>query len=105
MKIGCKQCGTYDKHEPCESCGVPIHIGSDYRCPHEKALPSKGFESFYHIGFGKMITGVGDINAASRPHWQNDHIIQTVVRDRPAGYDADLKARREARAEAARSQR
>lgn len=101
MRIGCKQCGTYDKHPPCPKCGVPIHIGSDYRCNHERVAPSKGFEPFFHVGFGKMITGVGDINAASRPRWEDDHLVQTVVRDRPAGYDADLNARRESRREQA----
>lgn len=78
MKIGCKQCGTYDTHPPCEKCGVPIHIGSDYHCPHEKVQAAHGFEPYFDIGLGKTITGRGDVKAALRPRWENDHIIQLV---------------------------
>lgn len=79
-KIGCTRCGTYDHHEPCASCGVPIHIGSDYRCPHEQAGPSKGFEPYFDIGLGATITGVGDRNSHLRPHWKDDYIIHLQER-------------------------
>ena len=101
MKLGCKQCGIYSPHEPCEHCGRIVHIGEWPSCPHGKAAPSKGFEPFFHQGFGKMVTGIGDIQAECRPRWENDHIVKMEVKDRPLGFDADLRARREARREAA----
>lgn len=102
--LGCLECGTYDAHPPCENCGVPIHIGSDYRCPHEKALPARGFEPHFDAGLGKHVTGWGDINAACRPHWENDHIVHVQPRDKPASYYRELADRRAARAEAARKE-
>lgn len=102
MNLGCEQCGTYAAHEPCPDCGQIQHIGAAIQCPHdEKAQPSKGFEPFFHVGFGQMVTGLGDINAACRPKWENDHLVKLEVRDRPAGFDADLRARREERRERA----
>ncbi len=75
MVIGCKQCGTYGKHEPCEKCGVPIHIGSAIQCPHERVSPSKGFEPFFSISLGEQINGIGDIKKACRPKWENDYVV------------------------------
>jgi hypothetical protein len=79
-RIGCKYCGTYDKHEPCEKCGVPIHIGHDYRCPHEKALPTKGFEPYFDMGLGIQVNGPGDRHKAMRPRWEDDHVIHLQER-------------------------
>jgi hypothetical protein len=78
MKIGCKQCGTYDAHPPCEKCGVPIHVGSWPGCPHEKAMPAHGFESYFDIGLGIHVSGRGDVLKALRPKWENDHIVQLL---------------------------
>ena len=97
MKLGCKQCGTYDEHPPCEKCGVPIHIGSDYRCPHERVAAAKGFEPYYDPGLDQVVTGWGDINAACRPKWEGDHIVHIQPRDKSAQYYRELNDRREAR--------
>lgn len=97
MKLGCEQCGTYEEHTPCPSCGQTQHIGDDYRCPHLPAFKHKGFEPYYDWGLGQHVTGVGDINAACRPKWEGDHITQIQPRDKGEHYYRELNERREAR--------
>ena len=75
MKIGCKRCGTYEKHEACPDCGKVQHMGDDFRCPHERTFRSKGFEPFFHYGIGEWVTGQGDIAKHMRPHWKDDYVI------------------------------
>ena len=100
MKLGCKRCGTYERHEPCPDCGNAQHIGDDYRCPHGPALRSKGFVPYYDIGLDRHVTTIGDINAACRPHWENDHVVHLQPSDKPDSYYRELNERREARANA-----
>ena len=97
MMLGCEKCGTYERHEPCLSCGYIQHIGDDYRCPHDHVVRSKGFEPYYDIGLGQEVTGFGDVNAACRPKWEDDHIVHLQPKDRSAQSEQDLSARREAR--------
>jgi hypothetical protein len=105
-EIGCQLCGTYDVHEPCERCGHPIHIGSTIQCPHERAGKTHGFEPFFHVGIGKYVTGVGDINQAMRPQWNDDHITQIQHRDMPESYYREMNERRaERKAEADKERR
>ena len=82
----------------CESCGGTIEIGSWPWCPdHSRPSPSKGFEPFFDIGLGEYVTGIGDINKACRPKWENDHIIRIQPRDKSAAYYRELNERREAK--------
>ncbi len=60
----------------CEDCNETVTIGDWPYCPHGKAQPSKGFEPFFSVSAGKMITGRGDIATICRPKWENDHIVQ-----------------------------
>ena len=102
MKLGCRRCGIYAKHEPCDSCGRLVHIGEHPYCPHGKAGPSKGFEPYFDHGLGRMVTTIGDINAACRPHWEDDSLIHIQPRDKSAAYYRELNERREARRHAAK---
>ncbi len=103
--IGCYQCGTYDKHDPCERCGNVIHIGSTIQCPHEKANPTKGFLAYFDHGLGKYITGEGDRNVELRPKWNNDYVEHIQHRDLPASHYRDLNERRAERAARAKEKR
>jgi hypothetical protein len=84
-EIGCAKCGTYDKHDdPCEKCGNVIHIGSTVHCPHDRAAPTKGFESYWDIQLTDhpvQITSLADRNKYMRPHWKDDHVIHFRDRD------------------------
>lgn len=93
----CEVCGTGTPHEPCEDCGQIVHVGEWYACPHGYPGKTKGFEAFFDYGLGKMVTTIGDINAACRPHWENDQYVHIQPRDKSASYYRELNERREAR--------
>ncbi len=97
MKIGCQQCGTYEKHEPCPDCGETQHMGDDYRCPHGRAFQHKGFEAYYDIGLGIQVTDPGDRNKELRPKWERDNIVHLQPADRGSNYYKELSERREER--------
>ena len=97
MKLGCTKCGIYSAHEPCSDCGQIVHIGEHPYCPHGKALPSKGFEPFYDVALDQVVTGIGDINKACRPHWKDGNLVHIQPRDKSAQYYRELNERREAR--------
>ncbi len=103
--IGCQVCQTYDIHEPCARCGNPIHIGSTVQCPHEKAGPTKGFESYYDWGLGKQIDGAGDRNRELRPKWHKDHMVHIQPRDLPSTHYKEVAERRAERAARAKEQK
>lgn len=59
-QLGCEQCGTYDKHEPCEKCGVVVHVGAWNYCPHptDVTLHATRFEAFIskHLGGSSIMS-------------------------------------------------
>lgn len=92
--------------EKCPNCGETLTIGSWPFCgDHGKPTASKGFEAFYHIGIGREVTGVGDINQAMRPHWDGDKYIHLQHRDKPDVYYRELNERRAERKEQHRKER
>ncbi len=97
-ELGCQECGIYAKHEPCEGCGRIVHIGEWPACPHGKAQAARGFEPYFDYGLGRMITGVGDIQAALRPQWNNDYMTKLDHRDKPESYYREVNERRAERA-------
>ena len=81
----------------CDKCKKRVAVGDWPYCPHGKPSPSKGFEPYENVSLGQVVTGVGDINKACRPQWENDHIVQLQPRDKPPIYWKELNDRREAR--------
>ena len=89
----------------CDECGKTLVIGDFPFCPHGKPPRSKGFEPFYDVGLDQTVTGMGDINKACRPRWEDDHIVQLQPRDKSEGYYRELNERRRERAEAEKRER
>ncbi len=87
----------------CENCGGTIEIGSWPFCPdHGRPYAQKGFEPYFDVGLGQVVTGTGDINKALRPQWENDYVVKLDHRDKPESYYRELNERRRERAENAK---
>jgi hypothetical protein len=86
----------------CDKCGYDIQVGEwpycgDAKNTHGRPNKTKGWEPFFDEGLGQVVTGMGDINKACRPYWENDNIVHIQPRDKSPQYYRELNERRRER--------
>jgi len=85
--VSCEVCDALE-HEPCELCGLIVHVGAWPWCPHQMVeSKAHGFEPHFDIGLGRLVTGWGDVKQEMRRR-------KLDYRDRPSKGWLDERANR-----------